>query len=306
MRAHPNAKFLLNCGHCRQNAEVLMARVVAVHGIGQQFKGDAIIAREWLPAIQSGLHLAGGDLQAADLSCPFYGHLFHPSAALGPAHVDPDSLADEERELLKMWWEEAAKADPDKVISPQEYAGAETLIRYPRFVQRAVNALAQSPFWTDMAQNIMLGDLKQVTAYMSDRDLHDQILGVVMDAIKPDTRVVIGHSLGSVVCYEALCAKPNEVVSLLTIGSPLGIRKLIFEKLRPAPTANLLGHWPADVRHWTNIADTGDIVALEKNLGSFFGNAVKDILVNNGSDAHHGERYLVTKEAGEAVREGLV
>jgi hypothetical protein len=28
-----------------------------------------------LPAIQSGLHLAGGDLKAADLCCPFYGRV---------------------------------------------------------------------------------------------------------------------------------------------------------------------------------------------------------------------------------------
>ena len=67
-----------------------MAKVVAVHGIGQQFKGGAIIAREWLPAIQSSLHLAGGDIAAEELTCPFYGHLFHPPGSLAvTSHVDP-------------------------------------------------------------------------------------------------------------------------------------------------------------------------------------------------------------------------
>ena len=40
-----------------------MAKIVAVHGIGQQFSGDAIIHREWWPALISGLHLADSDLK---------------------------------------------------------------------------------------------------------------------------------------------------------------------------------------------------------------------------------------------------
>ena len=43
-----------------------MALIVAIHGIGQQFKGDAIIHREWWPALLSRLHLAGSDLKDSE------------------------------------------------------------------------------------------------------------------------------------------------------------------------------------------------------------------------------------------------
>jgi hypothetical protein len=95
------------------------------------------------------------------------------------------------------------------------------------------------------------------------------------------------------------------VVSFITLGSPLGIRNLIFDRLTPQPGSEGIGTWPGCVKHWTNIADKGDVVALQKELAPLFGNQVKDILVYNGSDAHHGERYLTTREAGEAACEGL-
>jgi hypothetical protein len=282
-----------------------MSKVVAVHGIGQQFKGDAIIAQGWLPAIQSGLHLVGGNLTADDLCCPFYGHLFHPKATLAAdSRVTPESLSDEERDILRMWWEKAAEVDPDKVISPRAYEDAETLVRLPNFVQRALNALADSPFWANVGQTFMLGDLRQVTAYMNDADVHDQIRRIVSDKITSDTRVVIGHSLGSVVAYESLCQNAARVVSFITLGSPLGIRNVIFEKLTPSPSAGI-GHWPGQVQYWTNIADEGDVVALEKRLTTCFGDKVRDVMVNNGADAHNGDRYLITREAGAAIWEGL-
>ncbi len=57
-----------------------MGKIVALHGIGQQYKGDAIIHREWWPACQSGLHLAARELaDEREFICPFYGHLFRPA-----------------------------------------------------------------------------------------------------------------------------------------------------------------------------------------------------------------------------------
>ena len=46
-------------------------------------------------------------------------------------------------------------------------------------------------------------------------------------------------------------------------------------------------------------------MANPKQLHGLFGDDVRDILVNNGSDAHHGERYLTAVETGRAVAEGL-
>jgi pimeloyl-ACP methyl ester carboxylesterase len=127
----------------------------------------------------------------------------------------------------------------------------------------------------------------------------------VIQALGDDTSVLIGHSLGSVVAYEALCAlSHNPVQTLITIGSPLGIRNLIFEQLQPAPMSGI-GQWPTGVTRWVNIADQGDIVALVKQLASRFGPGVFDRLVDNGAQAHDAGRYLCSKELGDAVATGI-
>lgn len=284
-----------------------MAKIVAVHGIGQQFSGDAIIHREWWPALISGLHLAGSDLKdEQELDCAFYGHLFRkPGTLAASGSYRAEDVGPEEAELLNLLWQAAVEAEPQAVPSPSSYAGGETLARTPQIIQRELSAVSRSSFWVNIAQAALIGDLKQVVLYMNDRDVREKVLEIVAKKITPDTRVVIGHSLGSLVAYEALCRKPENVASFLSLGSPLGIQNLIFQKLRPAPSAENIGAWPGAVKHWTNIADKGDIVALEKKLARYFGERVKDILVNNGSDAHHGERYLTTKEAGEAIATGL-
>jgi hypothetical protein len=284
-----------------------VARIVAVHGIGQQFKGDAIIHREWWPALLSGLHLVDRNLEdPQELDCAFYGHLFRkPGTLAGADACRAEDVGPEEAILLNLLWHAAAATEPGKVPSPDSYATAETLARTPQLVQRALNAVSRSTFLVNLSQAALIGDLKQVVMYMNNSDIRRAVLDTVLNKIKQDTTVVIGHSLGSVIAYEALCSKPETVVSFVTLGSPLGIRNLIFDKLTPRPGAMAIGAWPGRIKHWTNIADKGDIVALEKELGQFFGNGIEDILVNNGSDAHHGERYLTTKEAGRAIADGL-
>jgi len=284
-----------------------MAKIVAVHGIGQQFKGDEIIHREWWPAFVSGLHLAGRDLaDEREFVCPFYGHCFRRAGTLSTGdHFQVEDVHEEESAWLDLLWDAAVESEPKAVPSKADYAGARTLARTPQLMQRALNALSRSKFWTHVSEGMLIGYLKQVVSYLNNADVHEKVLQIVVDRITPDTKVVIGHSLGSVVAYEALCRKPANVVSFISIGSPLGIRNLIFDRLLPRPDANGTGAWPGQVKYWTNIADKGDLVALEKSLAPFFGSRVKDILVYNGSDAHHGERYLTARETGEAASQGL-
>lgn len=97
--------------------------------------------------------------------------------------------------------------------------------------------------------------------------------------------MVVGHSLGSVVAYEVLCALRPErpPLTLVTLGSPLGLAGLVFDRLQPAPQQDGTGIWPAPVKHWTNVADSGDMVALVRELAPRFGPEVLDLLVDNGS-----------------------
>ena len=90
-------------------------------------------------------------------------------------------------------------------------------------------------------------------------------------------------------------------MALVTLGCPLGIRNLIFERLRPPPEDGH-GQFPAGAATWTNIADTGDVVALVKRLAPLFGGRVNDLLVNNGSKAHDISPYLTAAETGSCHR----
>jgi hypothetical protein len=128
---------------------------------------------------------------------------------------------------------------------------------------------------------------------------------IVGQTLGDDTRVMIGHSLGSVVAYECLCAHPEwPVTTLVTLGAPLGIANLIFDRLRPPPVDGL-GAWPGKVRRWFNIADGGDVVALVKDLRSRFGSRVENLRIHNGATAHAIRPYLTARETGDAIASGL-
>jgi hypothetical protein len=275
-----------------------MAQVVIVHGIGHQYGGAATLANVCLPALRDGLQRAGVTA-AADVSCAFYGDFFRaPERVLGsdPPYDASDVEPGFEQELLLAWWDEAARLDP-RVPPPD----ARTLARTPRSAQAALNALSGSVFFTGLAERLMVSNLRQVRRYLTEPELRKKITARVADQLSPDTAVVVGHSLGSVVAYEVLCANAApQVRALITLGSPLGIRNLCFDRLLPVP-----GAWPGRVRSWTNIADAGDVVALVKDLRPLFGERVRNVLVNNGSHAHDMARYLTTEAVGRAVADGL-
>ena len=180
----------------------------------------------------------------------------------------------------------------------------------PGSVQAALRALSGSAFFAGLAERAMLFDLQQVRRYMTDPVMRRAVQDRVAAAVDEDTRVVVGHSLGSVVAYEALCAHPEwPVRALVTLGSPLGIRNLIFDRLVPAPAAGESGKpagaWPGGVQAWMNVADAGDVVALVKDLRPLFGAEVACYLVDNGSHAHDVRPYLTAAETGAAIAAGL-
>jgi len=163
------------------------------------------------------------------------------------------------------------------------------------------------------AYRLMIGDLVQVRRYFTEPGLRKKIRQRVADVVEHDTTVIVGHSLGSVVAYEVICAHPDwPIRALVTLGSPLGIRNLSLDRLEPAPlpargqSDELTGSWPGSAEAWTNIADEGDIVALVKDLRPRFVPRVTSWLVHNGAHAHDIAPYLSTREAGAAILAGLV
>ena len=180
----------------------------------------------------------------------------------------------------------------------------------PTLVQTALNALSQSKFFTGIAEELMLGGLRQVRRYLNDPTIRLAAQDSVDTVVTPDTRVLVGHSLGSVVSYEALhryASAPNwaNVRTFITLGSPLGIQNLIFHRLEPTPTQGN-GTWPALIDTWVNISDDHDVVALQKKLGTYFAGNLVDIAIDNEATAHSVIPYLTSPDTGKAIADGLV
>jgi len=280
-----------------------MALIVAVHGIGQQLEGPETHALNWRAPLSDGVHLAGGPpIAPEDVVVAFYGDLFRRKGGkgFGAVELTPADVSDDfDRELLELWAHEAAE------LEAPEVAGAPTKVRTPDTVQRALNVLSHSSFFAGVAGRVVVWNLGQVRAYMTDPDIRAEVRRRVEAAVGDDTRVLIGHSLGSVVAYEALAANPSwPVRALVTLGSPLGIRRLVFDRLRPPP-GDGRGRWPGGIAAWTNVSDRGDVVALAKELAPLFDDRIRDVLVHNGAKAHDVRPYLTARATGAAIAAGL-
>lgn len=280
-----------------------MTRVVLVHGIAQQHKGPHTLLTDWYPALHDGVTLSGATLPREDVGMAFYGDLFRPPGHRGAGEPELDASDVEaglEQDLLLAWWEAAARAER-QVPGPRTAARSRT----PRLVQRALDALSHSTFFTGLGERLLISDARQVRRYFTEPDLRAAVRARFREALSERTEVVVAHSLGSVVAYETLCAHPELAdLTLITLGSPLAVRGLVLDRLDPPPHAGR-GRWPACVTRWTNIADWGDVVALNKELAPVFGPRVTDRLVHNGAKAHDVRPYLTARETGEAVAAAL-
>lgn len=118
-------------------------------------------------------------------------------------------------------------------------------------------------------------------------------------------RVVVAHSLGTIVAYDVLSeasfASPK-VPMLVTVGSPLGLGN-VQPRLRDE--AGLPNPVPSAVQAWSNFADRFDPVALDASLDDAFTpeDLVKDEAVNNGAGNNHDlAGYLDVEIVRETIR----
>ena len=300
-----------------------MSKVIGVHGIANTFLTSPQLTSSWDQALRGGMEEARGAALEFDMEVVAYGALFRPHGTgnepgpRGQADLFGEITSEPEKswanELLYLWWIEAANLShenrqggganelgEDPWIQPPDLDGR---ARIPTIAQAALLQLSKSRFFRPFSQAILISELGEVRKFLYDPTFKSAILKRFEQKITPDTRVVIGHSLGSIVAYEALCLHPEwSVDTFVTLGCPLGIPNVIFDALTPKPI-NGQGSWP-NVRKWVNIADRGDLVALVKRLAPQFG-VVQDVLVNNGWRSHDALRYLTAVETATAVVQGL-
>ena len=128
--------------------------------------------------------------------------------------------------------------------------------------------------------------------------------------------MLVAHSLGTVIIYDALNKKiPDlEIDTLVTIGSPLGQKFVLdnYKKQKTNGSVNKLRVPDNIKKHWYNLADLEDQVALKHRLSGLYEKnsnnlEVTDILVKNNY-SYHGKQnphksfgYLRTPEFAEII-----
>jgi hypothetical protein len=311
-----------------------MAEVILIHDIAQEQRQADDLEAAWLPALAGGVRAAGQpDLAdrlwrqrppvgGVEVRMAAYGDLFLPPDSQG----DDDDLTDLSSEQQSLaaalgaeWLDRAATRDghPDQraAATHQSYLDPthedqglreET----PRAILNGAARLRWfAPLGMALAQRFVNKSLRQVTGYLTDPDLRDQIQARVLAHLDADTRIIIGHSLGSVIGYEIAAAHLNRPLPLLlTLGSPLGLRTIVYERLRPQPPI-----YPTHVARWVNIADRNDLIAAQPDLTPLFqaskpDNAALDCswTIDNGAKPHEASFYLTKRQVGQPIATALL
>ncbi|MFJ3639541.1 serine peptidase [Streptomyces sp. NPDC090108] len=133
----------------------------------------------------------------------------------------------------------------------------------------------------------------EVGTYFTQPERRTAAVGEVARALRRTRpRVVIAHSLGSVVTYDALWTHAHpDVELLLTVGSPLAMPDIVYDRLLPHPGPRRL---PPGVRRWVNVSDPGDIVAVPpRGVSARFEQVTADLSDSIGVfDFHRATKYL--------------
>jgi len=140
--------------------------------------------------------------------------------------------------------------------------------------------------------------IEETRRYFDDEEgvatrIHDHVKAAMRPLFESGAEVMlVGHSLGSVIAYDVLWeltwldGSPWRVDQLLTLGSPLG---MFYVQRR------LHGHaergerrYPANIRHWANIAAEGDLTALDRGVRNDFRAMLERGMVRDITDITHG------------------
>lgn len=133
--------------------------------------------------------------------------------------------------------------------------------------------------------------------------------------------LLIGHSMGSIICYDTLYELGREegyqgkIDLFLTIGSPLGMR-FVQHRLVDANVDEDLRS-PNNITRWVNIASMGDLTALDPYLAGDFESMINRGLVESirdehkdvfnyfvdgkGLNVHRSYGYLVNEKVGKVI-----
>lgn len=268
------------------------AQLLFVHGIGG-VRDATGSRRQWLVALAEGARRAGHADAVSGLTQDWlaetrfadYSRLFLDPGAQGDngrLEEQSDFLVALVAEMITELSAQAHDSGDQQTLSVLEAArrqlpgatgepqGAPEVVRV---LGRALTTFLQIPGLRKSAQWVsgrpLLGQLAQVGRYLGRGEPDDagmaldaRIRRCVLHGVDPSRPlVVVAHSLGTVVAYEALHQYPGQVALLVTLGSPLATGAAVLQRVRPRPART-----PEAVERWINFWDRDDIVVARPKM----------------------------------------
>ncbi|MFJ5557890.1 hypothetical protein ACIQCD_10795 [Streptomyces sp. NPDC093250] len=301
-----------------------MAELVMVHGIGPEEETEEQLRADWIRALARTLRANGRAEQATRLedgsvsaAMVHYRHLYapyvphddwdmplpEPMAATGE-YVAADIMENIQQNASDPAARaEAARALEDLRAEVGPEQGPVELLRMFVAMLGRLGPVARSGFAALSSTGVF--HLGQVAAYLDDGTVREGAIGAVLSRVTPDTKVVLAHSLGTVVAYEALHRLEQPLPLLVTFGSPLGLRSIIHRRLRPQPLRT-----PSHLKRWVNVADRDDFIVATLRLRTLFpdNDAVLErtrLVKNRNTNPHAAVEYLKHWQTVEPLAELL-
>ncbi|MFH9060949.1 hypothetical protein ACH4GM_06980 [Streptomyces coeruleorubidus] len=274
-----------------------MSRIVAVHGVNQydpargpEEAADRLGAA-WARALG---HNLPRPLGGNDLAMAYYGDLVHAARPVRGAQgtrEDIDQLTPEAVDAVLRWGELLG-------VSTQEAQGR--ALAPVRWIADAV--ARRYGLDHDLVRQFVARFFPDLLAYLH-TPARTQVQQRLADAVaRQRPRVLIAHSLGSVVAYDTLWQRTDlKVDVLVTIGSPLAMPDVVLPHLQH-PGGFRSGSRPPGAAAWINIADPGDLVAVPQPLTDTFRGVTSCLSSGIGAfRMHKAGGYLRSAATAKAV-----
>ncbi|GHC98531.1 hypothetical protein GCM10010313_07500 [Streptomyces violarus] len=274
-----------------------MSRIVAVHGVNQYDPtrgADAAADRlgaAWARALS---HPLPRPLDDGELSMTYYADLLQAARpdqdGQGPGD-DMDRLAPEAVDAVLRWGEllgVSTREAQGRVYTPARWI-ADGVAKRRGFDQELVRRFV-ARFFPDLL------------AYQH-TPAGTRVRQRLADAIaRQEPRVLIAHSLGSVVAYDTLWQYTDlKVDVLVTIGSPLAMPDVVLPYLEHPDDSRAFSR-PPGAAAWVNIADPGDLVAVPQPLTDTFRGVAACLSTGIGAfRMHKAGGYLRSAATAKAV-----
>ncbi|HPB73376.1 MAG TPA: hypothetical protein PLX71_10410 [Phycicoccus sp.] len=269
-------------------------RVLGVHGVGnyRRERTAESWAATWAAYLREGFR--EGPVPDLSLTFAYYAPALHLATSQGPQ--DLEQLREDEVDDVWAW-----------LIASGMPTGATAEGRVTKPIRQGIEWFARTyGLDHDVVKKLVVSFFPEVGTYFAPQhtERRQRALDIVRQAL--DTQqphIVLAHSLGSVVTYEALWQEPHHDIDLLiTLGSPLAMPTVVYDRL--AHPRDGRPRKPPGVARWVNVADPGDFISILRPLSAHF-DGVEACLepAIHALDFHMARHYLSSPTVAALVTE---